>query len=160
MATEAKRYAAFYFLAVSFLLVFFLKTPDWLPFFRHGPDTAGNNSPPPPIRSNAAERTSVEPGPRNQGVKAVPRKVVFPGFPIDINAAVRNELMMLPGIGEKTADRILEKRQELGGFSSTEELLGVKGIGPGKYERMRGLITAGKDARVAPNPEALRQKTR
>ncbi|MBI5902890.1 MAG: helix-hairpin-helix domain-containing protein [Deltaproteobacteria bacterium] len=162
MATEAKRYAAFCFLAVTFLVVFFLKTPDWLPFSRHATDPLGNNGPSAaqsPI-PNEAGRPSVESRPRNQGVKDASRKVVFPGFPIDINAAGRSELMMLPGIGEKTADRIIEKRLEKGGFTSTEDMLEVKGIGPGKYERVRGLITAGKDARGAKDPEGLRRKTR
>ncbi len=161
MAATAKRYAAFCFLAVTFLIVFFLKTPDWLPFSNHAPDIAGNNAPSatPSPAPNEAGRPSVEPRPRNQGVKAAPGKVVFPGFPIDINAAGRSELMMLPGIGEKTADRIIEKRREKGGFTSTEDLLEVKGIGPGKYERVRRLITAGKDARGAKDPEGLRQKT-
>lgn len=151
MAATAKRYAAFCFLACSFLLVFFLKTPDWLPFSRYALDTVDNNAlsaAPSPIR-NAAGRPSVA---MARGVKDAPGKVVFPGFPIDINTAGRSDLMMLPGVGEKTADRIIEKRLEIGGFGSTEEVMEVKGIGPGKYERVRGLITAGKDARGAKDP--------
>lgn len=159
--TVEKRYAAFFLLAVSFLIVFFIKTPDWLPFFHHGPNTADNGA----LTAGMDAVHSVEVRPpvkrsiRNGGGKAVSRKVIFPGFPIDINSATRHELMMLPGIGEKTADRIVEKRDELGGFQSAEDLMEVKGIGPGKYERMRGLITAEKNARVAPNPEGVQQKT-
>lgn len=162
MATEAKRYAAFCLLAVSFLLVFFLKTPDWLSSSSHAPDTAGNNGPSAgtaPVH-NAQDRLPVKSAFKEVGGKAASRKVVFPGFPIDINMAGRSEFMMLPGIGEKTADRIIEKRLEKGGFSSTEGLLEVKGIGRGKYERVRGLITAGEDPHRAKDPEVLRQKTR
>lgn len=49
--------------------------------------------------------------------------------------------MMLPGIGEKTAIRIIEKRTELNGFRSVDDLTEVKWIGKVKLERIRGLIT-------------------
>jgi competence protein ComEA len=62
-------------------------------------------------------------------------------LPIDINSATKEELMTLPGIGPVTADRIIEKRLELGGFGSVEELTEVKWIGKVKLERLRGLVT-------------------
>ncbi|MBI5643065.1 MAG: helix-hairpin-helix domain-containing protein [Deltaproteobacteria bacterium] len=65
----------------------------------------------------------------------------FPGFPIDINTATKEELMVLPSIGDKTAARIIEKRRELGGFRSVDELTGVKWIGKVKLGRIRHLIT-------------------
>lgn len=52
--------------------------------------------------------------------------------------------MILPGIGEKTAGRIIDKRNEIGRFKSVDDLLEVKWIGAVKLERIRGLVTVKK----------------
>ena len=52
--------------------------------------------------------------------------------------------MALPGVGETTAERILEYRHEHGRFSSLEDLLNVKGIGKKKLERIAPCCTIGK----------------
>ena len=51
-------------------------------------------------------------------------------FPIDLNSAGYDELILLPGIGKKTARRIIELRRKKGGFQRIEDLLEVPGIGP------------------------------
>jgi competence protein ComEA len=48
---------------------------------------------------------------------------------VDINTAEMEELKSLPGIGEKTAEKIINKRNELGAFSLLEDLMLVHGIG-------------------------------
>ena len=58
---------------------------------------------------------------------------------IDLNEAARDELMRLPGIGEKTANAIIEFREERP-FSSVEELDRVPGIGPATLERIRPFL--------------------
>lgn len=60
---------------------------------------------------------------------------------IDLNSATKEDLMTLPGIGTKTAGRIIEKREELGGFKSVDDLTEVERIGKVKLERLRGLVT-------------------
>jgi competence protein ComEA len=65
----------------------------------------------------------------------------MPGFPVDINTAGKEALMMLPGVGEKTALRIIETRARLKGFKSVKDLLMVKYIGEKKFEKMAGYIT-------------------
>ena len=58
-----------------------------------------------------------------------------------LNTATREELLALPGVGEKTADRILSYRDTYGRFSAVEQLLDVEGIGPTLLEQLRGLVT-------------------
>jgi competence ComEA-like helix-hairpin-helix protein len=62
---------------------------------------------------------------------------------VDVNSATREQLMQLPGIKGAYADRILEYRSRRGGFSGIDDLLGVKGIGRKRLERLRPFVTAG-----------------
>lgn len=60
---------------------------------------------------------------------------------ININTAFTADLMLLPGIGEVTAERIIEYREENNGFKKTDELLKIKGIGEKKFEKLKEFIT-------------------
>ena len=55
---------------------------------------------------------------------------------VDINTAGIEELKSLPGIGEKTAEKIINKRNELGSFNSVEDLMLVPGIGSNTLEKL------------------------
>ena len=46
------------------------------------------------------------------------------------------ELKSLPGIGGKTAEKIINKRNELGSFNSVEDLMLVPGIGSKTLEKL------------------------
>lgn len=59
---------------------------------------------------------------------------------ISLNSANGSQLDRLPGVGPATAAKILEYRQSHGGFSSVDELLAVKGIGPKKLAAMRKFV--------------------
>jgi len=62
-------------------------------------------------------------------------------YRMDLNAASLEDLMTLPGIGETLAGRILEKRGELGGFASVDQLDLVEGIGGKKLDAIRDFVT-------------------
>ncbi|MBI3263593.1 MAG: helix-hairpin-helix domain-containing protein [Acidobacteria bacterium] len=62
--------------------------------------------------------------------------------PININTATVAQLGVLPGIGPKTAQRIVDYRQKNGSFKKIEELMNVKGIGEKGFLKLKPLITA------------------
>ena len=62
-------------------------------------------------------------------------------YPLDLNRATLEELMTLPRIGEKLAQRILDYRAQYGRFSAPEQLMDVEGIGEGTFEGLRELVT-------------------
>lgn len=64
---------------------------------------------------------------------------------VDINAAGKDELMSLPGIGQARAQAILDDRAANGPYRYPEDLLRVKGIGVGILEDILDQITTGGD---------------
>jgi competence protein ComEA len=62
---------------------------------------------------------------------------------VNINTATAEQLTSLPGIGPKTAERILEYRQKNGSFKKIEELMNVKGIGEKSFLKLKPRITVG-----------------
>lgn len=64
------------------------------------------------------------------------------GHHIGINSADARELAELPGIGEKTAQRIIQHRTEHGPFASVDALSDVRGIGHKTVEKLRPFVAA------------------
>lgn len=62
---------------------------------------------------------------------------------ININTADKDELMLLTGIGEITAENIIAHRNEKGNFLTIEEIMEVSGIGEKKFEAIKNYITVG-----------------
>jgi competence protein ComEA len=60
---------------------------------------------------------------------------------VNINTATAAQLQDLPGIGAKTAERIIDYRQKNGGFKKIEELMNVKGIGEKSFLKLKDRIT-------------------
>ena len=59
---------------------------------------------------------------------------------ININIADAETLMLINGIGESLAKRIIDYRTEHGPFEAIEEIENVNGIGEKKFENMRDMI--------------------
>jgi competence ComEA-like helix-hairpin-helix protein len=70
--------------------------------------------------------------------------------PVNINTANAALLQRVPGIGPKTAERILAMRRNVGQFRSVDDLLAVRGIGPKRLAKMKRYLTVGAVA-AAPN---------
>ena len=55
---------------------------------------------------------------------------------VDLNTASREELMELDGVGERTVERLLQAREQMGGFESMEALARIDGIGESTVRRL------------------------
>lgn len=61
--------------------------------------------------------------------------------PLDLNTASVSDLDALPGIGEATAQKIVDEREKNGPFATPEDLMRVPGIGEKKFESLKDLVT-------------------
>ncbi|MGR6321551.1 helix-hairpin-helix domain-containing protein [Micromonospora soli] len=64
-----------------------------------------------------------------------------PGGPVNLNTATLAQLDALPGVGPVLAQRILDHREQHGGFRSVSDLRQVDGIGDARYEQLKDLVT-------------------
>jgi competence protein ComEA len=71
---------------------------------------------------------------------------------VNLNTATAGDLEALPGIGAKTAARIVEYRQKNGPFKKIEELMNVRGVGEKNFLKLKGQITVAA-AKADHNPQ-------
>lgn len=70
-------------------------------------------------------------------------KEIYINGKMNINAAGKEDLTLLPGIGDTLSDRIIAYREEYGYFKDVNELLLVEGMGDNKLSKIRDYITVG-----------------
>ncbi|MGC4750287.1 helix-hairpin-helix domain-containing protein [Micromonospora sp. DT201] len=61
--------------------------------------------------------------------------------PLNLNTATLAQLDALPGVGPVLAQRILDHRDQHGGFKAVGDLRQVDGIGDARYEQLKDLVT-------------------
>jgi len=65
---------------------------------------------------------------------------------INLNRASASELTKLPRVGKATAQKIIDYRNEFGGFAKIEDIMHIRGIGPKTFEKMKDNLTVGNIA--------------
>jgi comEA protein len=63
--------------------------------------------------------------------------------PVNLNTANVAQLEALPGVGLKTAERIIEYRQKNGGFKKVEEVMNVRGVGEKGFLKLKPMLSVG-----------------
>ncbi len=141
--TRDTRYAAVFVLAFLVLIVFLFSGHG---LFHSNPVKNRSSIPLPEAPATADPLDKNATGPvrhgaiiPEEGSEAAPQ-AALPTFPIDLNTAPAEILELLPGVGKKTAQRIIDKRAEKGGFRSVEELAEVRYIGKNKLEKIRPFV--------------------
>ncbi|MDR1023744.1 MAG: helix-hairpin-helix domain-containing protein [Prevotellaceae bacterium] len=66
--------------------------------------------------------------------------------PVDLNSADTALLRTLPGIGKYFAQKIVEYREQLGGYTSTEQLLEIKNFGDERMQRLADRVSVDTSA--------------
>ena len=73
--------------------------------------------------------------------EAKPEMMMLEPMTVNINSASSEDLAVhLKGIGLKTAQAIIDYRNENGDFSSPEDIMNVKGIGEHTFETNKDMI--------------------
>ncbi len=73
-------------------------------------------------------------------------------FPIDINKATKDELILINGIGEKTAESIISYREKIGKFTNLNQLLNIEGIGEKTLETLKQYLILDNQQLPPQNP--------
>ncbi len=76
-----------------------------------------------------------------QGRATAPKTMATAAAPVNLNTATIDQLATIPGIGTKTAERIIAYRLKNGSFKKIEDLMNVSGVGEKSFLKMKPLIT-------------------
>jgi competence ComEA-like helix-hairpin-helix protein len=78
--------------------------------------------------------------PASRPVSVAAVRALRAGEPLELNTAAVGDLQLLPGVGPKLAQRIVDERERRGGFHNIEQLSEVKGVGPQTLAHIRSLV--------------------
>lgn len=78
-------------------------------------------------------------GSASAGSSYVPRTTA--SQPIDLNSATLDQLAALPGLNRRSAQRIIQARDERGGFFSVNDLVALEELDPHEFARLRTMLT-------------------
>jgi len=78
--------------------------------------------------------------------------------PVNLNTARQYELEALPGIGPVIAKRIIQFREQHGGFTSVGQLRSVSGIGPKRFAAIEKLVAIEPESVAARKAEPSGQQ--
>ena len=78
----------------------------------------------------------------NKQILIVENKVSSSNAVLDVNSATAAELEKLPGVGRRTAEKIVAHRERYGRFRRPEHLILVPGISDKRFRELRSLIRA------------------
>jgi competence protein ComEA len=90
-----------------------------------------------PVKRIVVERRSGYPGIRGSGTFVAQETAAEK---VNLNSASEKELCKVKGIGPATAKKIIDFRTENGSFSKIEDIMKVKGIGKGKFGKIKDMI--------------------
>ena len=94
-----------------------------------------------PGGAGGAGADGTKPGGAGSGSAAQGGKADGADGKVNLNTADAAQLETISGIGPATAEAIIAWRESNGSFTSIEQLLDVRGIGPAKFEAMRDAVT-------------------
>jgi len=90
------------------------------------------------VGTAAPKATATTPAAQKAPAPAKPAaKAALPTGPVNLNTATKEQLVALPGIGEKKAQAIIDGRP----YQKTEDVMKVKGIKQGIYNKIKDKIT-------------------
>lgn len=99
----------------------------------------------PPAEPAAPAAEPVVPAVEPAAPAAEPAEPVRPAHPrasiVNLNTASVEELMSLPGVGERAARRVIAHREERGPYATVDALLAVEGFHSERLRRLAGRVT-------------------
>lgn len=93
------------------------------------------------LESSLSSSESISSSEDVKGVEGIPQSSQ-PHGKLNLNEANASEIAaILPGVGEMLAARIIEYREDHGGFKALTQLLDIQGIGDATYEAILPFVT-------------------
>jgi competence protein ComEA len=81
------------------------------------------------------------PAAAQQPPRAAKTAAPVPSEIVNLNSATAAQIASLPGIGQKTAELVVQYRQKNGPFKKIEEIMNVRGIGEKSFLRVKDRLT-------------------